>query len=180
MNINEVIKYPILSEKSYQQMATGVYTFAVDFRTNKAEVKKVVEHIFDVKVGRVNIMTVQKKAKKVGRFEGMTNRYKKAIVTVTEGTINIFPEEVEEVKETKEVKDKAVKTEMSDAEKKAAAKIAAMAEAKTESKEKVKAPVKEETKVEAPVVEEVKTQAPAKEETKVEEVKEESKTEDSK
>lgn len=132
MNINEVIKYPILSEKTYQQMATGVYTFAVDFRTNKAEVKRVVEYIFDVKVGKVNIMTVDKKAKKIGRFAGFTNRYKKAIVTLTEGTINIFPEEVEAPVETKEAKkaEKAEKVEMSDAEKKAAEKIAAKAKAK--------------------------------------------------
>lgn len=131
MNINEVIKYPILSEKTYQQMATGVYTFAVDFRTNKAEVKKVVEHIFDVKVEKVNIISVPKKVKKVGRFEGMSNRYKKAIVTLSEGTINIFPDEaVEETKETKKEAPKTEKKEMSDAEKKAAAKIAAKAEAK--------------------------------------------------
>lgn len=128
MNINEVIKYPILSEKTYQQMATGVYTFAVDFRTNKAEVKKVVEHIFDVKVEKVNIISVPKKVKKVGRFEGMTNRYKKAIVTLSEGTINIFPDEA--VEEVKKDAPKTEKKEMSDAEKKAAAKIAAKAEAK--------------------------------------------------
>lgn len=131
MNINEVIKYPILSEKSYKQMAGGVYTFAVDFRTNKAEVKKVVEHIFEVKVGKVNIATVQKKAKKVGRFDGFTNRYKKAIVTVSEGVINIFPEEVEAPVETKEVKT-IEKKEMSEAEKKAAEKIAAKIAAKEE------------------------------------------------
>lgn len=144
MNINEVIKYPILSEKTYQQMATGVYTFAVDFRTNKAEVKRVVEYIFDVKVGKVNIMTVDKKAKKIGRFAGFTNRYKKAIVTLTEGTINIFPEEVEAPVETKETKkaEKAEKVEMSDAEKKAAEKIAAKAKAK-EAEAKVEAPVAE-------------------------------------
>lgn len=125
-------------------MATGVYTFAVDFRTNKAEVKRVVEYIFDVKVGKVNIMTVDKKAKKIGRFAGFTNRYKKAIVTLTEGTINIFPEEVEAPVETKETKkaEKAEKVEMSDAEKKAAEKIAAKAKAK-EAEAKVEAPVAE-------------------------------------
>ena len=177
MNINEVIKYPILSEKSYQQMATGVYTFAVDFRTNKAEVKKVVEHIFDVKVGKVNIMTVQKKAKKIGRFEGFTNRYKKAIVTVTEGTINIFPEEIEETKETKTKVVKAETVEMSDAEKKAADKIAAKIAEKTANEAKTKeikpAKVEEVKKETKPAkVEEVKKETkPAK----VEEVKKETK-----
>lgn len=154
MNLNEVIKHPILTEKTYSQMSQGVYTFAVDFRTNKAEVKRVVEHIFEVKVEKVNIMTVDKKAAKLGRFQGFKNRYKKAIVTLADGQINLFPEDAVQEPETKvEVKTKAeVTKEMSEAEKKAAAKIAAKkaekeattTEAKTETKEvEVKA---EETK----------------------------------
>ncbi|MCK5806888.1 MAG: 50S ribosomal protein L23, partial [Mycoplasmataceae bacterium] len=137
MNINDVIKYPLLTEKTYAQMSKNIYTFAVDFRTNKSEVKKVVEHIFDVKVEKVNIMTVQKKAKKVGRYAGFTNRYKKAIVTLAEGTINLFPEEAEEVKSTKKtVAKKETSTEMSEAEKRAAAKIAAKAKEATAPKAK--------------------------------------------
>ena len=128
MNINEVIKYPILSEKTYAQMSTGVYTFAVDPRTNRAEVKQTVEFIFDVKVAKVNIINVAKQPKKLGRYAGFTNRVKKAIITLSEGVINIFPEEApaEEVsaKEAKESKAPVAK-EMSDAEKKAAEKIAA-------------------------------------------------------
>lgn len=148
MNVNEVIKYPILSEKTYMQMANNVYTFAVDFRTNKAEVKKVVEFIFDVKVEKVNIATVQKKPKKLGRFEGFTNRYKRAVVTLKEGQINIFPDEAPatEAKPAKESKKES--KEISAAEKKAADKIAAKlaekeAKAKPEAKEETKA---EETK----------------------------------
>ena len=163
MNLNEVIKYPILSEKTYQQMSMGVYTFAVDFRTNKSEVKKVVEHIFDVKVGKVNIISVPKKAKRVGRFDGFTNRYKKAIVTLTEGTINIFPEETAEAPKAKETK-KTDKKEMSEAEKKAAAKIAA------KTKEKEAAASKEEV---APVKETAVEEAKTDESTKVEVKKEE-------
>ena len=132
MNINEVIKYPILTEKTYAKMPEGVYSFAVDFRTNKSEVKKVIEHIFDVKVKKVNIQTIQKKPKKVGKFEGFTNRYKKVIVTLSEGTINIFPDEKEQVKSTSETKeDKDKKT---DIEKRVAQKIAQ----KTSEKEQVK------------------------------------------
>lgn len=140
MNINEVIKYPILSEKTYAQMSTGVYTFAVDPRTNRAEVKQTVEFIFDVKVAKVNIINVDKQPKKMGRSQGFTNKVKKAIITLSEGVINIFPEEAPAVEETtkeapakKEVKAKEVK-EMSDAEKKAAEKIAA----KLKEKEAVK------------------------------------------
>ena len=122
MNINEVIKYPILSEKTYQQMENGVYTFAVDVRTNKVEVKKVVEYIFDVKVRKVNIFTINKKPKNVGRFKGFTNRFKKAIVTLKDGDkINIFPEESKE----KSKVEKPIEKEITEVEKKAAAKIAA-------------------------------------------------------
>lgn len=162
MNKNEVIKHPILTEKTYAQMSEGVYTFAVDRRTNKAEVKKVIEHIFEVKVERVNILNVNKKATKLGRFEGFTKAYKKAIVKLADGQINIFPEEateapVQEV-EVKAKEAKAEKKEMSDAEKRAAEKIAA--------KKATKEEVKTETKVEEkPAKEEVKT------ETKVEETK---------
>lgn len=152
MNINEVIKYPILSEKTYAQMSTGVYTFAVDPRTNRAEVKQTVEFIFDVKVAKVNIINVDKQPKKMGRSQGFTNKVKKAIITLSEGVINIFPEEAaveETTKEApakKEVKAKEVK-EMSDAEKKAAEKIAAKLKEKEAVKETAeKTETKETTK----------------------------------
>lgn len=138
MNINEVIKFPILSEKTYAQMANNVYTFAVDPRTNRAEVKKTVEFIFEVKVAKVNIISIDKKPKKLGRSEGFTNRIKKAIVTLSEGQINIFPDEVEAPEPEKTSKEKPTKetkvAEMSEAEKKAAAKIAAKAKAKEAEK----------------------------------------------
>ncbi len=129
MNRNEVIKYPILTEKSYALMGQGVYTFAVDRRTNKTEVKKTIEFIFGVKVAKVNIANVAKKATKLGRYAGFTNAYKRAVITLKEGQINIFPEEApvqEAPKAAKEVKN----DEPSEAELKAAAKIKAKAEAK--------------------------------------------------
>lgn len=135
MHISEVIKRPILTEKSYAQMKDGIYTFAVDKRTNKAEVKKVVEFIFEVKVEKVNIITVSKKPKNLGRFKGFVAGYKKAIVTLKEGsTISMFQEQEvaqPEVK-VKETKEKVV----SDAEQRAAAKIAAKAKEKEESTSK--------------------------------------------
>ncbi len=142
MNRNEVIKYPILSEKTYAQMENNVFTFAVDFRTNKIEVKKTVEFIFGVKVKKVNIATVAKKPTKLGRFAGFTNRYKKAVITLSEGTINLFPEESPTPKEsTKPIKEES--TGPSEAEKKAAAKIAAKAkeaEAKASASKSVAKP----------------------------------------
>ena len=136
MNVNEVIKYPILSEKTYVQMANGVYTFAVDVRTNKAEIKKVVEFIFDVKVAKVNVINVSRKAKRIGKYNGFVSGYKKAIVKLSEGAINIFPDDniQEAVKEAKPAAKKApVKKEMSEAEKKAAAKIKAKADEKAKA-----------------------------------------------
>ncbi len=158
MNKNEVIKYPILTEKTYSQMDKGIYTFACDFRTNKTEVKKTVEFIFDVKVAKVNIANVSKKATKLGRFAGFTNRYKKAIITLSEGTINLFPEEIkEDAKKT--IKKEVKKDEPSEAELKAAEKIAAKAK-EAESKKETTKPV--ETKKETTKKVETKKETPVK------------------
>ena len=125
MNVNEVIKYPILTEKTNMQMEKNVYTFAVDIRTNKTEVKKTVEFIFDVKVLNVNIIKVNRKPKKVGKFSGFVSGYKKAIVKLDpKSTINIFPDD-EPTKQTTAVKKQHVKKEITETEKKVAAKLAA-------------------------------------------------------
>ena len=164
MQINEVIKYPILSEKTYQQMANNVYTFAVDPRTNRAEVKKTIEFIFDVKVSKVNIINIDKQPKKLGRFQGFTNRVKKAIISLSEGQINIFPEEAAPVEEiikdsSEEAKTETKKPEISEAEKKAAEKIAAKLKEKTSE-------TKEEAKVETKKADEVEVKDSTKTETK--------------
>lgn len=93
MNVNEIIKYPILTEKTHVQMQDNIYTFAVDKRASKIEIKKAVEFIFNVKVDNVNTFNVPKKSKRIGRYSGFTKSYKKAIVTLKEGKIQIFPEE---------------------------------------------------------------------------------------
>lgn len=129
MNINNVIKYPILTEKTYSQMQQNVYTFAVDRRASKIEIKKAVEFIFDVKVDSVNTFNVPKKAKRVGRYEGFTKSYKKAIVKLNEGSIVIYPEEGiatdDKLKEQKEKEVKAIERakEISALEDKVAKKI---------------------------------------------------------
>ena len=166
MNVNEVIKYPILTEKTYKQMETNVYTFAVDKRTNKTEVKKTVEFIFDVKVLKVNIIKINRKPKKVGKYNGFVAGYKKAIVKLdANSTINIFPDD-EPTKEEKAkvTKKPAAKKEMSETEKKVAAKLEAKKAPKTEVKKETKVEVKKETKVE--VKKEAPKAATKKEETK--------------
>ncbi len=94
MNINDVIKRPILTEKSYANIANNVYTFEVDRRATRIQVKQTLEQIFQVKVEKVNIINVKPKEKRMGRFVGKTRNIKKAIVTLKEGSqINLFPEE---------------------------------------------------------------------------------------
>ncbi len=88
----DVILKPVITEKSMDQVADKKYTFKVAVDANKTEVKKAVEEIFGVDVKKVNIMNVDGKIKRMGRNEGRTAAYKKAIVTLTEGskTIEFF------------------------------------------------------------------------------------------
>ena len=92
MVAHDIIIRPILSEKSYADIATKKYTFEVAKSANKTQVKKAVEEIFKVKVESVNISNVYGKIKRQGRHEGLTGSYKKAIVQLTEDskTIEFF------------------------------------------------------------------------------------------
>ena len=90
MEARDVIKRPVITEKSSSDMGLDKYTFDVDVRANKTQVKHAVEEIFDVKVDKVNIMNVKPKKKRMGRYEGYTNRRRKAIVKLKEGSIEIF------------------------------------------------------------------------------------------
>ena len=94
-HITDVLKKPILTEKSLRLMdEENKYTFDVDVRCNKVEIKEAVEKLFNVKVEKVNVMNIRPKTKRVGRYEGKTNRRKKAIVKLAEGNkIDIFGEE---------------------------------------------------------------------------------------
>ncbi|WP_010307973.1 50S ribosomal protein L23 [Kurthia senegalensis] len=90
MEAREVLKRPVITERSSELMAEQKYTFEVDTRANKTEVKDAVESIFGVKVSNVNIMNVKGKKKRVGRYTGLTNKRRKAIVTLAEGEIELF------------------------------------------------------------------------------------------
>lgn len=79
----DVIKRPVVTERSMELMAEKKYTFDVDVRANKTEVKDAIEAIFGVKVEKVNIMNYKPKAKRVGRYTGLTNRRRKAIIKLT-------------------------------------------------------------------------------------------------
>ena len=79
----DIIKKPVLTEKSYQDMADKKFTFQVDVRANKTEIKQALESIFEgVKVESVNTMRTIGKIKRQGRYQGRTPEIKKAIVTL--------------------------------------------------------------------------------------------------
>lgn len=90
-SVYNVIIRPIVSERSYDQMAQNKYTFEVAKGAAKEEIKAAVESLFNVKVVKVNTMNVKPKTKRVRYVAGKTRSWKKAIVTVAEGdTIEIF------------------------------------------------------------------------------------------
>jgi large subunit ribosomal protein L23 len=81
----DVIIKPVVTEKSMNLLADNKYTFIVDRRANKTEIKNAVESIFNVKVDKVYTMNVKGKPKRMGRFEGRTAERKKAIVALKPG-----------------------------------------------------------------------------------------------
>jgi len=87
----EIIKKPLITEKSSLVKELGWYLFSVDKRSNKIEIKKAVEKLFKVKVDKVRTsINPGKNVKKYGRSIGRTSSIKKAYVKVKEGTIEFF------------------------------------------------------------------------------------------
>jgi large subunit ribosomal protein L23 len=89
-NPRDVILSPVVSEKSYNLIDEGKYTFEVDPRSNKTEIKQAIEHIFKVKVASVNTMNRVGKEKKTRFGIGKRKDTKRAIITLKTGTIDIF------------------------------------------------------------------------------------------
>lgn len=91
MDARDIIKRPIITEKSTDLMAENKYTFEVDLRATKMQVKAAVEEIFNVKVQKVNTSRVKGKLRRMGRHEGYTSDWKKAVVTLEPGhSIEVF------------------------------------------------------------------------------------------
>ncbi len=80
----DIIVSPVLTEKSYDGIASKKYTFKVALNATKTQIKTAVEDIFGVKVAKVNTVSVNGKKKRMGRSEGYTSDYKKAVVFLTE------------------------------------------------------------------------------------------------
>ena len=90
-NIHEIIVRPVMTEKSTEALdKLNAYTFVVARDANKIEIKQAVEQLFGVKVKDVRTMQYRGKERRVGRYIGRRAAWKKAVVTLREGTIEIF------------------------------------------------------------------------------------------
>ncbi|WP_127849291.1 50S ribosomal protein L23 [Lacticaseibacillus hulanensis] len=92
MDARDVILRPIITEQSTAEMDNRKYTFEVALHAEKTAVRRAVEDIFGVNVKSVNIANIRGKKKRQGRYEGMTRRRRKAVVTLTKDSkeIKIF------------------------------------------------------------------------------------------
>lgn len=85
MNI-EIIKAPVITEKTNNLSSNNVYVFKVDKKANKTEIKQVIENKWNVKVESVNTTNTKAKTRRVGKYTGYTTPYKKAYVKLKEGS----------------------------------------------------------------------------------------------
>ncbi len=86
----DILISPVVSEKSYNLLDDGKYTFVVDTRANKTEIKIAVEQVFGVKVASVNTINRKGKSRRTRFGLGKRKDTKRAIITLREGTIDIF------------------------------------------------------------------------------------------
>lgn len=88
----EVIKYPLITEKSTKLNEKNFYTFIVDKKVTKETIKQAVEYLFSVKVLEVKTLNLPPKKRRVGRYTGYRPNYKKTIVKLdSNNRINFFP-----------------------------------------------------------------------------------------
>lgn len=88
---SKILLRPMISEKSTIGASLNKYSFEVDSRANKVEIKKAIEEIYGVKPVQINIINERSKRVRFGRFQGFTKKYKKAIVTLKKGdTIKLY------------------------------------------------------------------------------------------
>ncbi|MCQ2363517.1 MAG: 50S ribosomal protein L23 [Acidaminococcaceae bacterium] len=91
VNPRDIIKRPVITEKTQAMMNENKYTFEVPMTANKVEIRQAVEAIFNVKVADVTTMRVLGKTKRMGRFVGKRSDWKKAVVKLADGSkITLF------------------------------------------------------------------------------------------
>ncbi len=81
----DIIFAPVVTEKSAMNAQNGIYTFKVDKRASKTQIKKTIEEQFGVHVEKINTLITKPKDRRVGKYTGKTKVYKKAIVTLKSG-----------------------------------------------------------------------------------------------
>ena len=87
----DLVKYPLLTEKTIKLIEQNQYSFAVDTKATKTSIKTAIEKLFDVKVVSVNTSLQAVKKRRVGKFIGKKSQYKRAIVTLApENSITLF------------------------------------------------------------------------------------------
>ena len=84
-NYLDIILAPVITEKTANMEADGKYAFKVANDANKVQIKQAIEKKFNVTVEKINVTNSHPKKKRVGRYTGMTSKYKKAIVTLKKG-----------------------------------------------------------------------------------------------
>lgn len=89
-NPRDILLAPVVSEKSYGLLDQGKYTFLVDPAANKTEIRQAVEEVFGVKVKSVNTANRQGKSRRTRFGTGRRKDTKRAVITLREGTIDIF------------------------------------------------------------------------------------------
>ena len=82
MNARDIILAPVITEKAVSMLPEKKYTFRVEKTANKIEIAKAVEEIFGVKVAKVNTISMKGHLRRMGRNEGYTSDWKKAVVTL--------------------------------------------------------------------------------------------------
>jgi large subunit ribosomal protein L23 len=87
----EQIKYPLITDKTTRLLSNNQYTFIVDPKISKNEIKQALEFIFDIEIIKVNTLHLPIKQRRVGKYIGTKSRYKKAIVKLAKGySIKLF------------------------------------------------------------------------------------------
>jgi len=89
----DLIRRPLITEKATLLLENNQYTFEVDPKATKPDIKAAIEYLFDVKVINVSTANQPRKKRRMGRYEGFRPSYKRAVVTLAEGdTIVLFPD----------------------------------------------------------------------------------------
>jgi len=91
--LSDIVRRPLITEKATRGLDLNQYTFEVDPRAAKPEIKAAIEKLFDVKVIGISTMNPPRRSRRIGRFGGKRAQVKKAVVRLAEGnSIQLFPE----------------------------------------------------------------------------------------